>query len=186
MAKFSDLIGKTLVKVANHGNRRIIFICSDGTSYAQSPHKNCRESVTVKDVIGDLGDLIGSPILKAEKATSTYNIETKKGHVTIRWSGESNGYYSASVAFDSMIGINLRYDCLYGLLDWQEKPGLHPEDVMLSLGITYIYATPMIICDQWWFWGCKNVPSPLPPYLDFLNVDPMEYVGYGLPHENII
>lgn len=117
MAEFSDLIGKTLVKVENQGDR-IDFVCNDGTAYAQFHDQDCCESVTVEDVIGDLDDLIGSPILKAEETTSTdnpegvskddqesftwtfYHIATKKGHVTIRWYGESNGYYSESVDFE--------------------------------------------------------------------------------------
>lgn len=116
MDKFSDLIGKTLIKIENNGDS-IIFICSDGATYAQFHSQDCCESVTVEDITGDLDDLIGSPILKANKTTSHknpkgvikedqdsftwtfYHLATKKGHVTIRWYGESNGYYSESVDF---------------------------------------------------------------------------------------
>lgn len=117
MAEFSELLGKTLLKIVKHSDR-INFICSDGTAYAQFHIQDCCESVTVDDVIGDLEDLIGSPILKAEEVTSTenpegvskgyqdsftwtfYHLATMKGHVTIRWYGESNGYYSESVNFN--------------------------------------------------------------------------------------
>jgi len=76
------------------------------------------------DVIGNLEDLIGSPILMAEEVTSEnenpvgvdvpeyqdsftwtfYKFATIKGYVTIRWYGESNGYYSESVSFDLVDG----------------------------------------------------------------------------------
>ena len=76
------------------------------------------------DVIGDLGDLIGTPIVMAEEAISEnknpegievpkdqdsftwtfYKFATIKGYVTIRWYGESNGYYSESVSFDLIDG----------------------------------------------------------------------------------
>lgn len=70
------------------------------------------------DVVGDLKDLIGNPILLAEKVVSSdtpedldnepsdsytwtfYKLSTIIGSVTIRWLGESNGYYSESVNFD--------------------------------------------------------------------------------------
>lgn len=72
------------------------------------------------DIVGDLNDLIGSPILLAEEVINEqdvnpdgvtvpefqdsftwtfYKLATVKGYVTIRWYGQSNGYYSESVSF---------------------------------------------------------------------------------------
>lgn len=59
-------------------------------------------------------------------------------------------------------------------------PDAHPVDQMRNLGITYEHATPQSMGDQWWFWNCKNIPDPLPPYLSPLNISPMEAIGYGL------
>jgi hypothetical protein len=75
-------------------------------------YQDCCESVDIEDIVGDLSDLVGNPILRAsedrnrelntkndESFTWTfYNISTIKGHVTIRWYGSSNGYYSESVS----------------------------------------------------------------------------------------
>jgi hypothetical protein len=77
---------------------------------------------------------------------------------------------------------HIKFDCLYGMLDGQTCPGF-PQDVMRQLGIKYIHATPQTIGDQWWFWGCHNIPNPLPPYLEVLDVDPWECVGFGLTKE---
>lgn len=64
------------------------------------------------DIIGDKEDLIGAELIKASEDTSDasdeadesgtwtfYNFITSKGAVTIRWLGQSNGYYSESVDF---------------------------------------------------------------------------------------
>ncbi len=77
--------------------------------------QNCCESVEVSEVIGDVKDLIGSPILLAEERTNKecpeefvsqtwtfYELRTIKGSVTIRWLGESNGYYSEDVEFEEI------------------------------------------------------------------------------------
>lgn len=72
------------------------------------------------DVAGDLQDLIGNPIVAAEEVSNApdpdnyknyadasytwtfYKLATIKGSVTIRWLGESNGYYSEEVTFSKI------------------------------------------------------------------------------------
>lgn len=79
--------------------------------------QDCCERVSIEDVCGDVNDLLNSPILLAEEETSDedpidvdkeyhwsycwtfYKLSTFKGDVTIRWYGESNGYYSVCVNF---------------------------------------------------------------------------------------
>lgn len=115
-AHISDLIGKTLKKI-DIANYEIEFTCDDDSKYQMSHDQDCCENVSVEDVVGDINDLIGSPILKASEDTNNenpegikkesqdsftwtfYNLATIKGHVTIRWYGESNGYYSEDVSF---------------------------------------------------------------------------------------
>lgn len=115
MERFENLLGKTLSNVENHDNTEIVFTLDNGEKYRLYHSQDCCESVTVEDVAGSLEDLIGSPITMAEEATSRqnpegvkpayqdsftwtfYKLATVKGYVTIRWYGESNGYYSESV-----------------------------------------------------------------------------------------
>lgn len=59
-------------------------------------------------------NLIGSPIVMAAESSNSdnppmdshtwtfYNLATVKGYVTIRWLGESNGYYSESVEIEKI------------------------------------------------------------------------------------
>lgn len=116
MAELSDIIGKTMTSVVNNDDE-IIFSANDGSIYKMHHLQDCCESVYVEDVAGDLSDLVGSPILQAEEVSSGdepapahadsytwtfYKLATIKGSVTIRWLGESNGYYSESVQFDKV------------------------------------------------------------------------------------
>lgn len=113
-----DFIGKTFTEIKrSDDDRELIFICDEG-EFKMHHQQNCCEDVYIEDIIGDLSDLIGSPILIAEEVTSDKNPETVKpetieyqdcftwtfykfatikGYVDIRWYGESNGYYSESV-----------------------------------------------------------------------------------------
>jgi hypothetical protein len=123
---FDELLGKTLEKISvADDNTSIDFVCSNGDAYSMfhSPQECCEE-VAIEDICGDLGDLIGSPLVLAEETTSAgvansepplpegwgdgwgdsytwtfYRMGTAKGTVTIRWFGSSNGYYSESVDF---------------------------------------------------------------------------------------
>jgi hypothetical protein len=58
--------------------------------------------------------------------------------------------------------------------------GPHPQAKMRELGIRYQHSTPQSMGDQWWFWNCENVPDPLPEFLEPMDNNPMECIGWGL------
>ena len=111
------LVGLTMAKVVVHstihGEDEVRFESTCGRVFRLYHSQDCCESVDIEDVCGDVEDLIGSPILMAEEATSPdgdsesgtwtfYKLATVKGYVTIRWLGRSNGYYSESVYFEEV------------------------------------------------------------------------------------
>lgn len=114
--KVTDLIGKTLTDV-KVGEYTVTLYTDELETYEMFHMQDCCEHVYVEDVYGDINDLVGSPITMAEEATSRenplgvkmeyqesftwtfYKFATAKGYVTIRWYGESNGYYSEAVTF---------------------------------------------------------------------------------------
>lgn len=114
---FSELLGKIIDKItgATVGNDEIEFTLADGSRYRMYHSQDCCEQVAVRQIDGDIADLIGNPITMAEESTNSddstgieypdsftwtfYKLATIKGYVTITWLGESNGYYSESVDF---------------------------------------------------------------------------------------
>lgn len=121
--QFSDLVGKTIVDIygAEPESEVIAFICDDGSKYIMYHEQDCCEGVEVNDICGDIYCLLNTPLTKAEEVVDStmerggikicdkyepdsytwtfYHLATVKGYVTIRWYGESNGYYSESVDF---------------------------------------------------------------------------------------
>lgn len=119
---FAELLGKTLLSINRASDdSRLEFMCADGSAYVLFHHDDCCESVSIESIVGDLDDLLNSPILHAEEAEGEtpsdykfqhqpdsytwtfYKLATVKGWVDIRWLGESNGYYSESVTFARII-----------------------------------------------------------------------------------
>ena len=119
-SNISELLGKTFYKVellhydgdCDYDYEDVIVFYSEDGKYMMGHVYDCCESVLVEDVVGDLDDLVGAPILLAEEATNNdnpkseytdsctwtfYKLATSKGYVDIRWYGQSNGYYSESV-----------------------------------------------------------------------------------------
>jgi hypothetical protein len=127
--EISTLIGKTLIRASvirmdwMENAEEIVFETTDGEIFALLHLQDCCESVYVEDVCGDMEDLIGSPIMRAEEVSSIdgfnsdkpadeyqgygyesytwtfYKLATIRGSVTVRFYGTSNGYYSESVSF---------------------------------------------------------------------------------------
>ena len=113
----AELKGKTLSEIdgMEPGSERVTFVCNDGSRYLMWHSQDCCETVALAEVVGDPKDLIGAPIVEAESAESEradpaphypeswtwtfYKLGTAKGFVTLRWLGESNGYYSERVDF---------------------------------------------------------------------------------------
>lgn len=115
----SELLGKKIVEIRKKVDK-ITFVTNDG-EYMMYHEQSCCETVEIEDIIGDLNDLLDSPVLQAEESTNSksdpvdyinidgysiesftwtfYKLATIKGYVTIRWYGRSNGYYSESVTF---------------------------------------------------------------------------------------
>ena len=113
------LIGETINKIdvnrfsaKDKDNDSIIFHTNSGYSLEMYHNQDCCESVTIDDIIGDLDDLLNSPILIAEMNTNKseangdsetwtfYKLATIKGYVDIKWYGTSNGFYSEEVYID--------------------------------------------------------------------------------------
>jgi hypothetical protein len=122
MIGIDALLGKTLTRAeVRNEDTEITFEAEDGSCFLMYHYQDCCESVYVESVVGDLSDLIGSPILQAEEVVQMsgddaslegrgdesftwtfYKLATIKGSVTIRWYGGSNGYYSESVTFKQL------------------------------------------------------------------------------------
>ncbi len=118
---FETLLGLTIcaVKKDDEEVTTELLISTNENRYFRMFHQqDCCESVYLYDICGNLDDLIGSKILKAEESTNYqekfgvnltdsftwtfYHISVFGASVTLRWLGESNGYYSESVTLQEI------------------------------------------------------------------------------------
>ena len=109
----AQMRGKTFVQVTGSvGGYEMTFETAQGERFMFAHSQDCCESVDINDIVGDLQDLVGSPLLVAEEVSGAtepdeehyesytytfYKFATRKGYVDVRWLGESNGYYSEGV-----------------------------------------------------------------------------------------
>ncbi len=109
------LQGKTPVEIVGKvGDDELHFKFDDDSEYKFYHSQDCCESVAIEDIIGSFDDLLNMPLCEVEESTSDkdpppdaesftwtfYKFGTVKGRVTVRWLGESNGYYSESVELE--------------------------------------------------------------------------------------
>jgi hypothetical protein len=111
----AQMLGKTFVQVSGSvGSDEMLFVTAQGERFMFAHSQDCCESVDINDIVGDLQDLVGEPMLLAEEVQGEtpvdfdegdhesvtwtfYKFATRKGYVDVRWLGESNGYYSERV-----------------------------------------------------------------------------------------
>lgn len=116
VTNIEDLKGKIIKNIqVSNSKDFIIFELDNKEAILMYHEQDCCESVYIDEIHGDLNNLIGSEILMVEEIEGEspsevgsyvesytwtfYKLATVKGYVTIRWFGESNGYYSESVDF---------------------------------------------------------------------------------------
>ena len=105
-----EMLGQTFSRVVSDGDT--VTFENDEVRYVLYHETDCCESVYVEDIMGDIEDLEGWPLLVSREDTNAdgpetgdesytwtfYNFATFKGYVTIRFYGSSNGYYSEDVS----------------------------------------------------------------------------------------
>jgi hypothetical protein len=113
--EFKELLGRSLCRVTADDAELTLYL-SDTNYVRFSHHQDCCEHVYIEDICGDLEDLVGAPLVEAEEVSNYdagplgeydesytwtfYRFRTRKGSVTVRWYGTSNGYYSESVSVE--------------------------------------------------------------------------------------
>jgi len=109
----AQMLGKTFVQVTGCvDSDEMLFETAQGERFMFAHQQDCCETVRINDIVGDLQDLVGEPLLVAEEVKGAtepdeehyesytytfYKFATRKGYVDVRWLGESNGYYSEGV-----------------------------------------------------------------------------------------
>ena len=111
--EFSRIIGMVFVKI-DSSEDEVVFTTRGGRQFHLFHDQDCCERVSVEEIVGDLDDLINTPILRAEERSQNdpdadehgswtfYEFATIKGSVTIRWYGSSNGCYGVEVSFEEV------------------------------------------------------------------------------------
>ena len=111
----ADMVGKVFSSVKNVDGTELVFE-NDQERFVFFHSQDCCEHVRIEDIVGDLADLEGVELLRAEETSNIFDVlntseqafsesgtwtfykfATRKGYVDVRWLGESNGYYSESV-----------------------------------------------------------------------------------------
>ena len=111
--QFQELQGRILCRAEQIGNEELRLYLTDDHYVRFYHYAYYCESVRIEDVCGNLDDLVGEVLTEAELVEgytadplnshaesytwTFYRFGTRRGSVTVRWYGESNGYYSERV-----------------------------------------------------------------------------------------
>ena len=113
-SEISSMLGVTLTRIEREAQPDMLTFFSEcGRRWRMYHQQDCCEQVEIEELVGELDDLVGAPILVAEERVNEgklkygdtetwtfYELATIRGSVTLRWYGTSNGYYSERVHFE--------------------------------------------------------------------------------------
>ena len=112
-ANIEDMRGKVFTKITGEVGGSELRFENATERFVFFHQQDCCECVYINDIVGDLQDLVGEPLLITEEVNGAtepdeehyasytytfYKFATRKGYVDVRWLGESNGYYSEGVS----------------------------------------------------------------------------------------
>lgn len=112
--KFAELAKSGFEKVIglSVGSEEVDFHCKSGVVVKMFHDQECCECVSIESIDNEEDIYTDTDFCEIEEVTNSgsddnydsftwtfYKIRTNKGYSTIRWLGESNGYYSESVDF---------------------------------------------------------------------------------------
>jgi len=133
-----DILGKTLLKIEKNNNEELIFYCDNGDIYKMYHGQECCENVFIDDICGDLDDLVGVPLLKAEEVTNEDFVnsfensfkEVEKSNDGYTWISSINeeGYYKP----ESYTWTFYKFATINGYVDirwYGESNGYYSESV---------------------------------------------------------
>jgi hypothetical protein len=109
---FSDLSGEHILSIFQVSDEYIAIITARGYVYFLIHEQDCCEHVYIEDVCGELENTTGLVVRAEENSSDSvfdedtdmsetwtyYKLDTVNDNVTIRFCGNSNGYYSESVS----------------------------------------------------------------------------------------
>ncbi len=113
-SEIGSMLGVTLTRIERESQPDVLTFFSEcGRRWRMYHQQDCCEQVEIEELVGELDDLVGAPILVAEERVNEgklkygdtetwtfYELATIQGSVTLRWYGTSNGYYSERVDFE--------------------------------------------------------------------------------------
>jgi hypothetical protein len=76
----AEMLGRTFVSVDQRDDEELIFTEADGSRFVFYHSQDCCEQVVIEEIVGDIGDLVGSPLVEAEKASSDDRPEGSDRH----------------------------------------------------------------------------------------------------------
>jgi hypothetical protein len=88
--EFEDLKGRILKSVVQEDDL-MVFTDSEDSVFHLKHRQACCERVYIESVVGDIADLIGTPILMAESVTNSREGDVPENHMQESWNYPDDG-----------------------------------------------------------------------------------------------